>query len=77
MFNGQGCEGLLLAETLVEGDNGCGRFDQVTVGTDVEFTLRTGNSVETECGKKCTRGNILGLVLTEAQLTQGGEAQNP
>ena len=77
VFNGQGCEGLLLTETLVEGDNGCGGFDQIAVSTDVEFTLRTGNSVEAECGKKCTRGNILGLVLTEAQLTQGWRGSVP
>ncbi|BAI65054.1 ABC-type multidrug transport system, ATPase component [Rothia mucilaginosa DY-18] len=77
VFNGQGCEGLLLTEPLVEGNDGCGGFDQVAVGTDVEFTLRTSDSVEAECGKECTRSNVLGFVGTEAQLTQGGEAQNP
>ena len=58
MFNGQGCEGLLLTETLVEGDNGCGRFDQVTVGTDVEFTLRTGDSVEADESYKTKNSKI-------------------
>ena len=77
MFNGQGCEGLLLTETLVEGYDRGGGFDQVAVSTDVEFTLRTGNGVEAECGKECTGSNVLGIVLTEAQLAQASEAQNP
>ena len=71
------CEGLLLTEPLVEGNDGCGGFNQVAVGTDVEFTLGAGNGVEAERGKECTRSNVLGFVGAEAQLAQSSEAQYP